>query len=77
MQSKKLVILAQAFISGMMACLMTGFFALIEFGPTWHWLLEWGHRFVIAWPVAFLFSLLVGPLAFRIASTLLGGHRAP
>jgi len=76
MPSKKLVITAQVFISGMMAFLMTGFFAILHLGLTAHMLQAWGSSFVIAWPVAFVFSLVVSPLAFMLTGRLLG-ERAP
>jgi hypothetical protein len=72
MPSKKLVITAQVFISGMMAFLMTGFFATLHLGLTRVMLDAWIESFVIAWPVAFCLSLLVSPLAFMIAGRLVG-----
>ncbi|MCR6499746.1 DUF2798 domain-containing protein [Shinella sp. CPCC 101442] len=71
MSKTKTVILAQVFISGMMACLMTGFFSLLKLGPTLLWLDMWAHTFVVAWPVAFVFSLIVGPVAFKLAHAIL------
>lgn len=69
-QSTKTVILAQVFISGMMATLMSGFMSLIYGGYTATFLNNWGHSILIAWPVAFCFSLAVGPLAFKLAHKL-------
>lgn len=63
----KTIITAQAFISGMMAFLMTGFFGFIHFGLTSLWLSEWGKAFIIAWPVAFCLSLIVGRIGFKLA----------
>lgn len=67
MTDTKTIILAQFFISGMMALLMTGFFGFLHFGRTTEWLHEWIHAFAIAWPVAFCLSLIVGKLGFAIA----------
>jgi hypothetical protein len=67
MTDTKTIILAQFFISGMMAFLMTGFFGFLHFGPTIEWLHEWSSAFAIAWPVAFCLSLIVGKLGFTIA----------
>lgn len=66
----KLIITAQVFISGMMAFLMTGFFALLHLGFTDKAFEVWGESFVIAWPVAFCFSLVVSPIAFMIAGKI-------
>lgn len=65
--STRTVLLAQVFISAMMACLMTGFFGALTLGLTPAFLHQWGHSFVVAWPVAFCFSLAVGPVAFKLA----------
>ncbi|MDI7864908.1 DUF2798 domain-containing protein [Rhizobiaceae bacterium n13] len=70
MTDTKTILIAQIFISGMMACLMTGFFSFLKLGPTLQWLQEWPSAFVVAWPVAFCLSLVVGPLAFRIAGRI-------
>lgn len=76
MHSKKVVITAQVFISGMMAFLMTGFFAMLHLGLTPAMLDAWISSLVIAWPVAFCFSIVVSPIAFMLAGRLVGS-RAP
>lgn len=76
MHSKKIVITAQVFISGMMAFLMTGFFAMLHLGLTPAMLDAWISSLVIAWPVAFCFSIVVSPIAFMLAGRLVGS-RAP
>lgn len=70
MTDTKTIVIAQIFISGMMAFLMTGFFGFLHLGLSAQWLQEWRTSFVIAWPVAFCFSLVVGKLGFAIASRL-------
>lgn len=67
MHSKKIIIVAQLFISGSMAFLMTGF---LHMGFTAQWIAGWAQSFVIAWPVAFVLSAMVGPLGFKIATQL-------
>ena len=67
MTNKKTLILAQALIACMMAGLMTGIFGFLHFGATETFLAEWGRSFLMAFPLAFLLSLGVGPLAFRLA----------
>lgn len=68
MQSKKTLILAQVFISAMMAFLMSGIFSFAHLGLTVEWLAGWSHTFIVAWPLAFVLSLGVGPLAFFMAN---------
>jgi len=63
----KTLLLAQALISFMMATLMTGFFSFLALGFSDIWPAAWFHNFIIAWPVAFCLSLVVGKVAFAIA----------
>ncbi len=65
------MILAQAFISLLMAFLMTAIFTAfpMHFEPGWIWV--WLTRFVRAWPIAFALSLIVGPLSFRMANMVM------
>jgi hypothetical protein len=70
MHSKRVIIVAQVFISGMMAFLMTGFFSFLNLGFSVKALGTWAAAFVVAWPVAFCLSLLVSPLAFMLAGRL-------
>jgi hypothetical protein len=70
MNDPKTIILAQLFISAMMAFLMTGFFAFLHFGLSMQWMTEWTSAFVIAWPVAFILSLGVGKIGFALACRL-------
>ncbi|MBD8890376.1 DUF2798 domain-containing protein [Roseibium litorale] len=69
--SKKLVFLAQIFISAFMAILMTGIMGFMHAAFSENWLVEWGMSFLTAWPVAFVLSMIVGPLSFRIAMFIL------
>jgi len=68
MRNKKLLIISQMFISLMMAFLMSGIFSFIEFGMTMAWLNTWMQHFIIAWPIAFILSIFVGSLGFKLAN---------
>ncbi|MBW9117034.1 DUF2798 domain-containing protein [Rhizobium cauense] len=70
MNDRKTIILAQAFISCMMAFLMTGFFAFVELGASIDWIRSWAKHFAIAWPVAFCLSIVVGKVGFDLAMRL-------
>ena len=70
MHHAKTTLLAQIFISFMMAFIMTGFFGFLHLGATQTWLWDWASAFVIAWPVAFGLSLVVGRIAFALAIRL-------
>ncbi len=67
MHDTKTIMVAQLFISGMMAFLMIGFFGLIHATSVPAWLAEWANAFIAAWPVAFILSLGVGKLGFKLA----------
>lgn len=66
-REKRTIILAQVFISCMMALLMTFLFSILPFGLMPGWFGTWMAHWLTAWPVAFLLSLGVGPLAFALA----------
>ncbi|KHT62644.1 major facilitator superfamily permease [Photobacterium gaetbulicola] len=68
MQKKQTLIIAQIFISFMMAFLMTGIFSFIELGLTKVWLYTWMKHFITAWPIAFVLSIFVGNLGFKFAN---------
>ena len=72
MTDTKTIIIAQIFISCMMAFLMTGIFSFLNLGPTLQWLQDWSWCFVRAWPIAFVLSLVVGKLAFKLAGAITG-----
>ena len=68
MQKKQTLIIAQIFISLMMALLMTGIFSFIELGMTQIWLYTWMKQFIVAWPIAFVLSIFVGSAGFKLAN---------
>jgi len=68
MPTKPNVILAQVFISGLMALLMSGIMSALHAGFPPGWVAGWLATFFTAWPIAFVLSLGVSPLAFRLAA---------
>ena len=64
---KSTVILAQVFISCIMAFLMTCIFTAIPTALSPGWVGIWLSRFAVAWPIAFVLSMAVGPLSFWLA----------
>ncbi|MBD7941004.1 DUF2798 domain-containing protein [Brevundimonas guildfordensis] len=78
MNEKKILLLAQGFITMMMAFSMSGVMSLITLGPSREWLIEWPIAFIMAWPIAFCFTLVIGPLGFKMAHRVMGllGTRA-
>lgn len=67
----KTILLAQAIISFTMALLMSGYATCLQFGFTAEWLAVWARAFIMAWPVAFLLSLVVSRMSFKLAHKLL------
>lgn len=68
---RKTLIIAQVLITFMMAGLMSGVMSLIAMGPTAEWLANWPRQVLIAWPIAFVFTQLTGPLAFALTAWLM------
>ena len=65
--TKSTVILAQVFISCLMALLMSGIFTAIPTALAPGWVGIWLSRFATAWPIAFVLSMAVGPVSFWLA----------
>lgn len=70
MQNKKIIIIAQVLISFMMALLMSGIFSFINLGFTELWIKTWLSNFIVAWPIAFILSLFVSALAFKLSENI-------
>ena len=66
-REKLTILLAQVFISCLMALMMTFLFSILLQGFPEGWALIWLRNWLTAWPVAFLLSLGVGPLSFKLA----------
>jgi hypothetical protein len=71
MTEKKILLVAQGFITLMMAASMSGIMSLIALGPTREWLTQWPVAFITAWPIAFCLTLFVGPLGFKLSVMVL------
>ena len=72
MQPKPVLLTAQLIISGLMALMMSGIMHLLHAGIQPGAVQAWFTTFLTAWPIAFVLSLGVGPIAFRLASALVG-----
>ncbi|PTQ68573.1 DUF2798 domain-containing protein [Celeribacter persicus] len=75
-KDKITILLAQAFISCIMAFLMTLIVSELipgfQEGFTPGWPREWLTRYITAWPIAFVLSLGVGPIAFFLSHAVMG-----
>lgn len=76
MHDKKFLLLSQAFITLMMATVMSGIMLLISLGPSAEWLAHWPVAALTAWPIAFVVTQFVGPLGFRLAGLVLRRGRS-
>lgn len=72
MPDKKTLLLAQVFITFMMASSMSGIMSLIALGPTQEWLHAWPGQFVIAWPIAFCLTMFTSKMGIGLAIRLRG-----
>lgn len=66
MMDKKTALISQVFMTFMMALTMSGFMSLIELGPTFVWLNHWSRAFLIAWPTAFVLTMVAWPTAMAL-----------
>lgn len=66
MMDKRTILATQIIMTFMMAFSMSGIMSLIALGPSTLWLSVWPKQFIIAWPIAFLLTMV----AYRIASAL-------
>lgn len=75
--NKKTALLTQVVMTFIMAAVMSGLMSLIAVGPSMSWLASWPKQFVVAWPIAFLLTMVAWPLSMRIAGTLVSLGRRP
>jgi hypothetical protein len=69
---KKTVIVTQLIMTLMMAVSMSGIMSLMAVGPTEAWLSRWPLQALTAWPVAFVATMVLFPVASRITRLVLG-----
>ena len=73
---KKFALLAQVFMTFFMATLMSGILGLIFSGGfSLEWLANWPKQFIVAWPIAFLLTMVCWPLAMKCAGAVLGAGK--
>ncbi|KAA2317252.1 DUF2798 domain-containing protein [Pseudooceanicola sediminis] len=69
--TKTTIIVSQFFISGLMALLMSFAMSILPIGFADGWLFQWMQNWLTSWPIAFVLSLMVCPVAFKLASLTL------
>ena len=60
---KRTILISQLLMTFMMALSMSAIMLLIAVGPTAAWLEAWPKQFLIAWPIAFILTMVAWPLA--------------
>lgn len=69
--SKKYILVAQIFMTFIMAALMSGIMGIIIMGPTMEWLAAWPKQFIVAWPIAFILTMFTWPASMKLAGVVL------
>ncbi len=69
---RKHLLVHSILMAGFMAFFMSGCLSVINFGFEERLLPGWGRSFLIAWPLAFVLSLLLGKRISRLSHRLLG-----
>jgi hypothetical protein len=65
MLPKKTTLVMQIAMTFMMALVMSLTIGLIQVGPDF--LALWPQTFIVAWPIAFIYTRIINPIAFKIA----------
>lgn len=68
---KRTILTTQIIMTLLMATSMSGIMSLIAIGPSRAWLAAWPGQVVIAWPIAFVMTMMLWPAANRIARVFL------
>jgi len=59
----------------MMAASMSGIMSLIALGPTTEWLAGWPKKFIWAWPIAFVLTMICWPIATALTTMIVKPKR--
>ncbi len=73
----KNALLSQVIMTFIMALTMSGAMSLIFTGPSLQWLARWPGQFIIAWPIAFLLTMVAWPAATALTGALLRTRQDP
>jgi cation transport ATPase len=68
---KRTIIVTQIFMTCLMALSMSGIMSLIALGPSAEWFATWMKQFIIAWPIAFVMTNILWPIASAGARVVL------
>ncbi|KFC07120.1 hypothetical protein GTGU_02106 [Trabulsiella guamensis ATCC 49490] len=64
---KRTILVSQLLMTFMMALSMSGIMLLIATGPTAQWFELWPRQFLMAWPIAFILTMIAWPLSVKLA----------
>jgi membrane-associated PAP2 superfamily phosphatase len=74
MLPKKTTLVLQLAMTFMMALTMSGTLGFIFNGADF--VSHWPQTFIIAWPIAFIYTRIINPIAFKIAFKFAPPHKA-
>lgn len=69
--NKKRALLTQVVMTFIMAATMSGIMGLIFAGPSLQWLANWPRQFLIAWPIAFVLTMVAWPASVALSGKIL------
>ncbi|WP_208646970.1 DUF2798 domain-containing protein [Buttiauxella warmboldiae] len=69
---KRTVLVNQLLMTGIMALSMSGIMLLIALGPSAALLTIWPKQFLVAWPIAFVMTMVAWPLSNKLTYLLCG-----
>ena len=65
------MLLTQVIMTFLMAATMSGLLGLIFTGPSVEWLTRWPKQLVVAWPIAFVATMVLWPASMALSGTIL------
>ncbi|WP_072185433.1 DUF2798 domain-containing protein [Citrobacter sp. CtB7.12] len=69
---KRAILISQLLMTFMMASSMSGIMLLIAVGPTVQWLALWSRQFLMAWPIAFILTMIAWPVSVKLTYLICG-----
>ncbi|GAB3622270.1 DUF2798 domain-containing protein [Mariniluteicoccus endophyticus] len=75
---KKTILLSQTIMTFIMATTMSGLLGMIfAGGPSMQWLTTWPKQFIIAWPIAFVLTMVAWPASMALTAAILRPRPEP
>lgn len=75
--NKKSILVSQVIMTFIMAATMSGAMGPIFTGPSMDWLTGWPRQFLIAWPIAFVLTMVAWPASLALTRAIVDRGAGP